>query len=427
VSKDSDTLPPNYRWNFVAFLVDYACFGVALTFVSINSVMPAFVGQLTDSALVIGLVDTIFRGGWLLPQLAAARLINDKPRKKPYMIAGLSGRVLFWVVALALWAGLARYPTAMLILFFTCLGLFAANDGIITVAWLDIMSRAIPPKRRGRLIGMAQVTSGLAGIGVGALVALILNRRPFPDDYALLFALAGAALIPSAIALILIREPPPEDAGPQTNDHMKGGWLKLLVTDSAFRHLMICRMLVGMTGLASSFYVLHAGDALHLPQSIIGKFVIAQTLAGVVTSAVLGPVSERWGSRYVIYIGSGAATTAPLFALVAHLAGDHLASGGWLAQAYPFVYVVLGVVNSTWMLGFFNYLLEIAPAEMRPAYIGLGNTLMGVLMLAPMAGGWLLETTSYTTLFGVTAAFGAIGFLFTLGLKSPQQTTPVED
>jgi len=421
VNKNPGALPPHYRWNFIAFLVDYVCFGIALTFANISSVMPAFVGQLTVSAPVIGLVGTVFTGGWLLPQLAAARLINDKPRKKPYMLAGLGGRVTFWVIALSLWVGLARQPTAMLILFFTCLGLFAASDGVASVAWFDILARAIPLKQRGRLIGIGQVISGLAGVGAGALVGLILDRRPFPDDYALLFALTGLVLIPSVITLTLVREPPPEDTSPQTNGQAKGSWLKPLVTDPVFRHLMACRILVGMMGLATSFYVVHAADELHLPQSIIGDFVVAQTLAGVIASIVLGLVCERWGPRYVARIGSAAAAIGPLFALAAHLVGS-----GWLVQAYPLVYAALGVVNSAWMLGFFNYLLEIAPQGIRPTYIGLGNTILGVLALVPMAGGWLLEATSYSTLFGVTAALVAAGFLLTLGLKPPQQTTTVE-
>jgi MFS family permease len=117
----------------------------------------------------------------------------------------------------------------------------------------------------------------------------------------------------------------------------------------------------------------------------------------------------------------------PLFALVAHLTSTSNPSGDWLAQAYPFVYVAIGVVNSTWMLGFTNYLLEIAPNEMRPAYVGLGNTILGVLTLAPIAGGWLLEATSYTVLFGTTAVATALGFLLTLGLKPPRPALPADE
>jgi len=420
MSENPTTLPPNYRWNFTVFMVDIVCFIMAFTFASLSSVIPSFVGQLTDSPPVIGLAEVIFRGGWLLPQLVTARFIGPKPRKKPYMIAGLIGRVTFWIIALALWAGLARHPTAMLTVFFVGLGIFALSDGFTSVAWFDILSRAIPARRRGRLIGTSQFISGLVGAGVGLLVGQIIQRLPFPNNYALLFTLTGLMLLPSTIVLFLMREPAPENAALQANNQEKGNWLKPLA-DSNFRRLVTSRLLVGMITLATSFYVMHAGEVLHLPQSVIGSFVTAETLARVGASIVLGLVCERWGPRYVARIGSVAAFAGPLFALAAHLAG-----GGWLVRAYPFVYVALGVINSAWMLGFLNYLLEIAPEGMIPAYTGLGNTLMGVLTLAPLAGGWLLQTTSYTVLFGLTAVCVAIGFLLTLRLKSPQQTAITE-
>jgi MFS family permease len=401
--------------------VEFACFGgVVLTLLDPTSVLPAFVRQLTDSEFVVGLISAIFHGGWLLPQLAVGRLINEEPRKKPYMLAGLSGRVLLWVIALALWARLDRNPTAMLVLSFTCIGLFAASDGVVAVAWLDITARAIPWKQRSRLIGSAQLISGLIGMGAGALVGLILALPSFSDDYALIFTLAGVALIPSTIAQALVREPQPEEVNRQANSHVRGGWLKPLVTDPAFRRLMVCQTLVGMMYLAAPFYVGHADDVLHLPKSVIGRFVIAQKLAGMVAGATLGLVSERRGPGFVVRVGSAAAVIGPLFALAAHIAG-----GGWLVQAYPFIYVMLGVVSSVQILGFANYLLEIAPDGMRPVYIGLGNTIAGTLIIAPMIGGWLLEATSYAILFSVTAVIVAVGFLASLGLGFPQRAAPM--
>ncbi|HET89346.1 MAG TPA: MFS transporter [Chloroflexi bacterium] len=419
VSTDTHILPPHFRWNFAAFLTDYVCFSVAFTFVSFSTVMPALVGQLTSSAPVIGLVGAIFNGGWLLPQLAVAQLVNDKPYKKPYMLIGLTGRVTLWAIALGLWAGLARRPTAMLTLFFVCIGLFAVTDGLASVAWFDILARAIPLRRRGRLVGMSQFISGLIGIGVGALVGLTLEQRPFPDNYALLFTLAGLTLVPSVIALALIKEPPPQQNDSPTTGSSRDWWLKILTNDSTFRRLILCRILVGMLGLASSFYVVHAANALHLPSSIIGGFVVAQTTTGIIASPVLGWISERWGPHHVARLTGAASLIGPLFALLAHLAGD-----GWLVRAYPIVYVALGFVNNAVMPGFMNYMLEIAPEGMCPAYIGLGNTILGVLTLVPMVGGWLLEATSYTTLFGVTSAFVLIGFLLSLSLKRPQQALP---
>ena len=420
MSNDPETLPPHYRRNFAALLVDYFTFGIALNFFKPDSILPAFVGELTDSALVIGSVSSAFSGSWLLPQLFAARIINDKPRKKPYLLGGISGRVLFWVIALGLGLGLGqKSPAAMLALFFACLIVWAASDGVASVAWFEIMATAIPSKRRGRLIGTSQVLGGLGGLGAGILIRQILNHMSFPGNYTLIFGLASTVLIPSTIALSMLREVPSNVTQEETSEPVEKEsrsnhlitWLKLPFTNPAFRHVMICRILVGMLGLATPFYVQHATKELLLSQGIIGNFVIAGALAGVAASAVLGWICERWGTRYIIRIGSAAAILCPLFALVTHLVGSRL------AFAYPLVYVFLGIVNSTWVMGFFNYLLEIAPDGLRPTYIGISNFVMGILTLVPMLGGWLLETTSYTTLFGSATALVTVGFLLSLGLK----------
>jgi MFS family permease len=429
VSENPKTLPPNYRWNFGAFLADYVFFGIALNFFNPNSMLPAFVGELTDSAMVIGSVSAVFSGGWLLPQLIAARIINDKPRKKPYLLAGISGRIVFWLIALGLGLGLGQSnPKAMLVLFFACLVVWAATDGVGSVAWFEIMAQAIPSRRRGRLVGMAQFISGLVGIGAGIAIGQILEYLPFPDSYTLIFVLAGVLLIPSTVAIFSLREVPSSAISQEVDEATEKApwfkrlfaWLKLPFANPAFRHLMMCRIMIGMLGLVLPFYVQHATKELMLPQGAIGSFVIAQTIAGVAASALLGWVCEHWGSHVVIRIGSVAAILGPLFALIVHLTGDRL------AVAYPLVYVSFGVINSTWVMGFFNYLLEIAPEGMRPSYVGISNFVLGTLTLVPVAGGWLLEETSYTTLFALATALVAMGFLLSLGLKPPSSANPAE-
>jgi MFS family permease len=423
MTETSRAQPPHYRRNFVAFIVDYVFFGVAISFASPNSVLPAFVRQFTRSAPVIGLVSTIFNGCWLLPQAFAARVINDKPRKKPYMMMGMSGRIAFWITALGLWMGLAQRPNQMLLLFFVCLALFTLSDGLAGVAWFDMLARAIPLERRGRLMGIAQVISGLAGLGTGVAISVILDspRFPFPANYALIFTLAGLAFVPSTIALAMLRETGTGDGGTDQTPQSPNGWLTPLLQDPAFRRLMACQVLVGMVSLSTPFYVVHATDVLNLPEAIVGSFVAAQQVAGMASGALLGPISDRWGPGTIVRIGSAITAIGPLLALVAHVA-----DGGLLSQAYPLVYVALGVYWSANMLGFYNYLMEMAPDNVRPSYIGLGNTIMGVLTLAPTVGGWLLETSSYTTLFGLTAGLVFLGFLIALRLGPPLQATGAE-
>ena len=285
------------------------------------------------------------------------------------------------------------------------------SDGLMSLVWLDIFARAIPVHRRGRLIGLGQFIGGIGGIAVGALVGLILERWSFPENYALLFTCASVGIAVSTACTLAVREPPPEEAASGEGQE-QGNWLLLLVRNRDFRRMIASRLLVGMTSLATPFYVVHAADVLHLPESIVGRFVIATTVGSLTSSVVLGILTERRGPRFTIRLSSAIAVVGPVSVLLIHLAG-----GGWLTEVYPLAFVAVGVASSATMLGFANYLLEIAPPRIRPAYVGLANTLMGLMALAPALGGWLLEATSYPVLFVTAAGLAVAGFVLTLTLR----------
>lgn len=410
-------LPPHFRHNFIALLIDYIFFGVAYSFLNPNTVLPAFARTLTASEPLVGMVATMMAAGWLLPQLLAAAVIGQKPRKKPYLLRAIYvGRPIYFLLALVIGAGLPRYPGWMLGVFLAGIGLFNVLDGIAALAWFDLMATTVPATRRGRLVGAGQLFGGLAGIGVGALVGVILSHPalPYPNNYALLFALAGLALTPSTIALTLIWEPersaPTSTAvSPSLRGQLRevwGGW-------PDFRRLVFGRWLIGLLGLAIPFYILHATEVIGLPKAVIGWFVSAQMVGGIVASIGLAWLHERWGPRAAIWAGGIATLISPLLALLIHLTG-----GGWLAQLYPLVYFCLGITNNTWMMGMFNYLLEMAPEDRRPLFVGLYNTLGGVLVPVSFLGGVLLRFTSYPFLFAVTALGVAGGLWMSLRLRN---------
>jgi MFS family permease len=412
---------PNYRWNFATFVLDYAVFLVGIGFVSNVTVLPALASQLTTSAVLIGLATTMFTLGWTVPQLAAAHVIKDSPRKKPFFSRALPVRLALPTIAIALWVGLAGRPSAMLAVLMVGMFLFAASDGFMTLVWFDIMARAIPVNRRGRLLGLAQFIGGIGGIGVGILVGLIVDRWAFPRSYAILFTCATAGIAISSVATLSIREPEPEE---QSHDERaaQDGWLRVVLRNPDYLRLMASRILVGMAGLATPFYVIHAADVLHLPASSIGTFVAANTVGGLASSLFLGILSERRGPLFTIRFSSGVAVAGPLSVLLPHLSGSPEFS--W---AYLLAFFAIGVSRSAMMLGFTNYTLEIAPASMRPAYVGLSNTLMGVMAFVPALGGWLLEATSYSWLFMTAAALTLVGFAVTLSLRRSEAIAAARD
>jgi MFS family permease len=399
--------PPHYRRNWGMILADYVLWGTAMNFIGASTVLPEFVRHFTDSALIIGMVNTVWNGAWLIPQLAAANALAHVPRKQVALVrAGLLSRPNLLLIALALLLGLGQRPGWMLVAFFALLTLFFGFDAICSIAWFDIVAKAIPANRRGRLFSVGQVVTSLVAIAIGAFVQWMLGPQgpAFPANYAALFGLAGLCVMLGLGALASINEPLEEVAEERASwrDYLPQ-LVRILREQTVYRRAIAAWLVSGLVALASPFYVLFATDHLRLAPETIGLFIVAQTLGSLIGSFGFGALAERKGSGAVIRVSVVASVTGPLMALAVYFV--HGAS--WLTWAYAWVFVALGIVNSSIMLGFMNYILELAPPVQRPTYMGLSNTLGGLLVLVPMLGGWLLQVTSYPVLF-VAAAVGPI-------------------
>jgi MFS family permease len=408
-----------YRRNFFCLLGDAIFYGLAITFANTTTILPNLVQRLTNSQVAVGLFSAATSGAWLLPQVIYGRFLTAKRRKKPYLILGTAiGRPFYLFFAAALWWGL-RDPWLAAILLFAVQVIFMASDAMASVAWFDIYAKAIPADRRGRWVGIGQAVRGILAFGSGAIIAALLGERgpPFPRNYAAIFALAGGFLLLSLGSIGLIREPdePVEQERLAWRDYLPQ-LATALRQNLAFRRLLIVRLLAGCDALALAFYIVFATRELGLSPDTAGLFTVVQTVGGILASLGLGWLSERVGNHRVVQVSTALSLTAPLLGLVLALAG---APGSTAVMVlYAWVFLVVGVTLSALMLGFFNYALELAPAGQRPTYIGLFNSISGLLVLPPLLGGWLLQSTSYAVLFAVTAAVLALAHVLTWRLPA---------
>ncbi|MFQ5811767.1 MAG: MFS transporter [Anaerolineae bacterium] len=413
----------DYRRNFTCFVLDYVFFGVGIAFVSQTTVLPSFVSQLTDSPPLIGLASTIQTGAWLLPQLIAASYLADKARKKPYLLLpAIIGRPVFWLLAVVLFLGGDLAPTLILGVFFIGLAVFMSTDALAAVAWFDILSKAIPPTRRGRLFGTGQIVSGLLAVGAGAVVNATLGPQgpPFPHNYALLFFLAGLSFFASWLAMSFLHEPvKPTQAERLSWNAFLPKLLTVLRENRTFSLVTALRLLTGLSGMAMPFYVVYATEELHFGAEAIGLFLSSQVVGGILAGFVWGYLNERSGSKIVIQCSTMMALASPLLALL--IRPISRLAGGATIYVYSLIFVAIGALNSSMMPGFINFVLELAPSEERATYIALTNTLCGLLLVVPFLGGWLLQATSYPVLFAVTAVGIALGLVLTFRLEEPRQ------
>ena len=81
------------------------------------------------------------------------------------------------------------------------------------------------------------------------------------------------------------------------------------------------------------------------------------------------------------------------------------------------VFGLIGAQTSGTGIGFNNYLLEIAPPPLRPAYIAMSGTVAGFAFLLPIAGGFVVDLWGYQAAFMATAVVVAGGLAVSLTLK----------
>ena len=417
-----DRVPPHYRQNFVALAGDYIFFILASSFADSSTVLPSFARQLTASAPLIGLISTAQNGGWLLPQLIAANYVASKERKKPYIIWPCSvGRPLYLLLAvIAYFFGTAR-PTLTLLTLYLCLALFAACDGLASVPWFDVLSKALPGRRRGRYLATSQIVGGVLAIGGGAAVRRVLDPKTglsFPQNYSLLFLCSFLFYMVSLVFLLFIKEP--LESAHAERASWKSYFPILVATlrdDRPFRRIITARLLTGFAGMASPFFILYGVEGLGLGTAVIGFCLTAQVIGRIIGGGLLGLFIERLGNRLTVLGALSAVTMVPLLALGIGFWANAAPDRALLLYVYPLLFLLMGISMETVMWGYTNYVLDIAPPKERPTYVGLTNTITGLLVVAPIIGGTILQLTSYRVLF--TVALAVYLLAWTVALRLP--------
>ncbi|CAG0934613.1 hypothetical protein TFLX_03587 [Thermoflexales bacterium] len=404
--------------NTTASMIDSGGFGAALGFIGYSTVLPTMALALTQSEPFVGLITTIYTGLWLLPQLPVGRRLAGRPYNKPVLVKlAFFSRISLAFFALAL--ALNLNTTALAIMLPVALIIFRGLDAGAAVAWFDVISKMFPPYIRGKILGWTQSAAFAAQFLSSFVVAWALGMSgpAFPYNYALLVGLAAFCVMLSWAALTFFIEPRSEtqqNVSAQLNLRQHVG--SILKADRAFRLNALGRILIGGIGFAMPFYVVHATEVLHVPKDNVGLFLAAQTIGGVTSSLILGSISQKRGAHIVMRIAMLLALIPPLLALLLNLFARESVTLATMGTAL--IFVALGATDGSFLLGFLQHVLDIAPPGERTAYTGLSNTIGGLTVIAPTIGGLLLRATTFPTLFIVTMLAPLVGLLVVLRIPN---------
>ncbi len=408
----------NYRWNFVVNTLDGASFWFGMSFFSSTIILPLFVSHFTGSPLMIGLISFLGWGGVYLPQLFTANAVERAPLKKffPVTLGFFLERLPILLLAPAVYFLAVRQPVLTLVIFFVLYTWQNVGAGVILVGWQDMIAKIFPVDKRGRFFGV----SSFIGNGTGILGALalpfILEKYAFPMGYVFSFAVAGGMFFLSWVFLSLTRELPVYSRKPPVSQwNYLRSLPEVLHKDRNFCMYLLAQIIFSLSGMATGFLIVYSVQTWNLPDAQASVFMLALQIGLTLSYLFFGFFSDRKGHKLSLEICLLLSTLLLVLAIIAP-------GPGWF---FP-IFFLRGAVNAGTFISGISIVYEFTDAENRPSYIGLANTIPGVMVsVAPIIGGWLAGAMSYRAMFILSAIIAALSWvLLRFTVREPRKMKP---
>lgn len=386
-------------------------------------VLALFVAELSDDALLIGLVPAIATGVWFLPQLFSAAVVQGRRRQLPWA-AGASIIRTAAVILLAFVGYRAESLTddELLRRFFICYVVYNLAAGFANVPSTELAAKAIAAERRGLFFSQRNLWGGVLGFGAGFVIREVLGSGgpDFPRNFTFLFIAAALSLSAGTFLQAVMREPV------RLTAHRTGSVARSLrdtprvLTDGNYRRFISFRVLLSLSAIADPFFIVYAQRELDAPISFVGLYVAAMTASRIVSNLLWGALCDRRGNRAVLQFAALTRLVAPVVALMlpyitdTDIYQDRVSNERVALYAFGAVFVAYGAALSGQILSNLGYILDIAPDELRPTYIGLANTILGLVSFIPIVGGLVVDRYGFEEVF-LAATFLSLGAVFLSG------------
>jgi MFS family permease len=369
-------------------------------------VLPWLLGALGAPAFFVGLLVPIRESLSLLPQLLVGGLIRSFPRRKHFWaFASAVEGLCILAMAMAGMAGLEGFSAGVAVI--ALLAVFSLARGVASVAAKDVLGKTVAKAKRGRLSGYAESIAGAVTGLVGIYLTLVPEDQRSDGLLFAIIAAAGVSWLLGAVTFLMLDEEEGATEGGRDLKSVLTGQIDLLFADAELRRFLWARSLLLSTAFAGPIYVAFAQQGTDGSLATLGLLVVATGLAGTLSSAVWGGLSDRSSRRTMTYAAVGAGLLGAVV-LAIHIALPQVLGSLWFHGAVLFV---LGVSHSGVRIGRKTQLIDMTTAETRAQYVALSNSLIGVVLLGSgvvigLVMSWsLLMALAILTLGAFAAAF----------------------
>ncbi|KPJ63347.1 MAG: hypothetical protein AMS15_00620 [Planctomycetes bacterium DG_23] len=396
-------------------------------FISARIVLSEFIYEFTHSSTLVGLTVALNSATMIWPQLFVSNLVEHRARKKPFYAFSCLVRIITIAFIFLLLARSGSKPRSYFFpLFFLLYFIFGIGTGIGIIPFYDIISRTIPPTKRGSFFGNRRFWSGLLMFPFALFFVHRVVRWPFPQNYLTLFAVSSFWVVMGLIIFLFVTEPPgiPRARRLRFKYHLASGF-RTLRRNKNCRNLLLMRFFATIGDLPMAFYIPYAIKILGLVK-VSGIFLAFFTLSRVLPSLFWGKMGDRKGNKFVLAMNAILVTIAPLIAIAAGSLSKVVHIGGWEANVGEVVLIMALMISGTTFSGRsiaqVNFLLEMAPERRRPSFIAFMNTFAFPLAFFPLLGGIFADAFGFNLLFFISFLSGMAMLYFVLRLEEVRKT-----
>ncbi len=398
------------RHNLMNHFYEGTIFLFAISFISVNTVLPVFIESIGGNAIAVGSVSVLWTLGLNLPQLLFIRFFKHRERVKPdVMKYGLLYRLNFILISLVCSVFLGGLDSSISIpLMLTLIFIAAITGSSSGLFWYDFFSKTTPIKLRGRLLAIRLFLGSGLGILGGAAVSVILSSIIYPHNFALLFLICFFFTMVSFYFITRLKEPLPEDAGikdkpvhaePLSLNEILSHSKKILKGNLNFKYFLIADALILMSLTASAFYPVYGIKKFDLPAYYAGTFTIILMASQVLGNFFFGYLADFFGHKINVLILAACSAAASLTAVVA----DNV-------LLYGIVFFFTGCTLTLQGISRLAIVVEMCTESERPFYIGLFNSLTAPTILFGIIGGILVTIIGYIPVFLIYTLISLIAF-----------------
>jgi maltose/moltooligosaccharide transporter len=374
------------------FVLGFGFFGISIIWPLFNSLIPPMLADLGLSAAIVGFILTwdniinMFFQPWVGSR--SDRTHTRFGRRKPWLMLGAPMAALFFILVPFVRENFVLIALAIL---GTNLGMALFRSP--TIAYLGDL---FEPHERSKANGVINLMGGLGGaIALFTGGALYSIGVPIPFIF-------GAAVMLLAIGVVLwrVKEPDRSHIPPEEIEQEPKLWdnVRYVATNpdrsGLFLLSAIFAWFVGWNA-TEAFFTLYAREVLGIPVGTGTQMLTAFAAMLILFAIPSGLLATRFGRKPIILIG-----------LLGMMSGTLLV---FLIQDQTTLLLLLAVMGAFWALVNINSLpmvYDLAKSGSIGAYTGLYYfAASAAAITGPIAGGLLVDLTSYRAIWPFTAVF----------------------